>query len=167
MWIAADQEPEEIQEQISWILRTSPSARRYGEVAEEWGIFDHSGFCGYQVSEWSSLDTVSLVTRGIAEHGPAYAEWVEFVGDTASELLDEERFRDHYEGTFDTLEAYVEYILEEAGFYSELDRALEGIPEDLRRHIEVDVEGIAEEWGQGLHVVETRDGRVHVFDGRG
>jgi hypothetical protein len=32
MWIAADQEPEEIQEQIAWILRTSPAARRYGEV---------------------------------------------------------------------------------------------------------------------------------------
>lgn len=166
MWVAADQEPEEIHEQIAWILRTSPTARRYGEVAEEWGIFDHSGFCGYNVSEYANLDTASLVAKGIAEHGEAYAEWVEYVGDTAEELLDAESFHDHYEGTFDSLEEYVEHILEETGFYSELDRALEIIPEDLRRHIQVDVEGIAEEWGQGLYVAETRDGKVHVFDGR-
>ncbi|MGH7869940.1 MAG: antirestriction protein ArdA [Candidatus Dormibacteraceae bacterium] len=166
-WIAADQEPEAIHEQIAWILRTSPAARRYGEVAEEWGIFDYSGFGGYRVGEYANLDTVSLVARGIAEHGPAYAEWVEYVGETADELLDDESFRDHYEGTFDSLEAYVEYILEETGFYRELERALEVVPEDLRRYIEVDVKGIAEEWGQGLHVVETEDGRVWVFDGRG
>ncbi|MCA1604024.1 MAG: antirestriction protein ArdA [Acidobacteria bacterium] len=167
MWVAADQEPEAIQEQIAWILRTSPATQRYGEIAEEWGIFDYSGFCGYRVDEYASLDTVSLIARGITEHGSAYAGWVEYVGDTSQELLDEESFHDHYEGTYDSLEAYVEYILEETGFYSELDRALAGIPEDIRRYIEVDVEGIAEEWGQGLHVVEAEDGRVHVFGGRG
>lgn len=164
MWIAADQEPDEIHEQIAWLLQTSPAARRYGDVAEEWGIFDYAGFGGYRVSEYASLDTVSLVGQGIAEHGPAYAEWVAYVGDTAGELLDDESFRDHYEGTYDSLEDYVEYILEETGFYSELDRALDVLPEDLRRHVRVDVEGLAEEWGQGLHVVETRDGRVFVFD---
>lgn len=167
MWVAADQEPDEIHEQIAWILRTSPATRRYGDIAEEWGIFDYSGFCGYRVEEYSSLDTVSLVARGIAEHGSAYAEWVEYVGDTAGELLDDESFRDHYEGTYDSLKGYVEYLLEETGFYDQLDRALEVIPEDLRRYIEVDVAGIAEEWGQGLHVVEAEGGRVHVFDGRG
>jgi len=88
---------------------------------------------------------VSLVARGIAEHGEAYAEWVEYVGDTSGELLDAENFHDHYEGTFDSLEGYVEYILEETGFYSELDRALEVFPEELRRNIKVDLEGIAEE----------------------
>lgn len=167
MWIAADQEPAEIHEQIAWILRTSPATRRYGDIAEEWSIFDYSGFSGYRVSEYASIDSVSRIARGIAEHGPAYAEWVEYVGDTTSELLDDEHFRDHYEGTYDSLEAYVEYILEETGFYELLDKALEGIPGDLRRYIEVDVKGIAEEWGQGLWVVETQDGRVYVFDGRG
>lgn len=40
MWIAVYQEPEEIQERIAWILRTSPTTRRYGDIAEEWGIFE-------------------------------------------------------------------------------------------------------------------------------
>lgn len=158
VWMDATLDPDELRDAIQFMLRNG-----YVPGAEEWGIFDHSGFCGYQVSEWSSLDTVSLVARGIAEHGPAYAQWVEYVGDTSGELLDDERFRDHYEGTFDSLEDYVEYVLEETGFYSELDRALEVVPEDLRRHIEVDVEGIAEEWGQGLHVVEGEGGGVMVF----
>lgn len=163
MWIDADQEPDELQEQIGWILRTSPTARSEGTVAEEWAIFDHDGFCGYQVSEWSSLDTVSLVGKGIAEHGEAYAAWVAYVGDTAGELLDEGRFQDAYLGTWDSPGEYVQDVLSETGFYEQLERALVALPEDMRRHISVDVGGIAEEWEQGLHVVEAASGGVYVF----
>jgi antirestriction protein len=166
MWIDANREPEELHERISWILRTSPAARAWGEPAEEWGIFDHSGFCGYAVSEWSSLDTVSLVARGIAEHGAAYAAWVSYVGDTSGELLEDERFRDHYLGEWSSLADYVEHVLDETGVDGGLDEALQAIPEDLRRHVRVDVDGLAQEWEQGLHVVEGAGGNVWVFDAR-
>ena len=125
------------------------------------------GSAGYQVSEWSSMETVSLVAQGIAEHGPAYAAWVEYVGDMAGELLDDERFQDAYLGTWDSLGEYVQDVLSETGFYEQLDEALKIIPEELRRHVQVDVDGIAEEWEQGLHVTEATGGRVYVFDGRG
>lgn len=32
--------------------------------------------------------------------------------------------------------------------------------------MKVDTEGIAEEWAQGLHLVERRGGKVMVFDAR-
>jgi antirestriction protein len=80
--------------------------------------------------------------------------------------IDDEAFRDYYEGEWDSLTDYVEYMLEEAGFYQALDGALQVLPEDIRRHVAADVEAIAQEWAQGLHVAETPDGRVWVFDGR-
>jgi antirestriction protein len=166
VWIDADQEVDELRERVGWLLLTSPTARAHREVAEEYGIFDYSGFGGYQVSEWSSLETVALIAQGIAEHGLAYAAWVEYVGDTAGALIDDDAFRDHYEGEWDSLTDYVEHMLDETGFHQLLDDALQALPEDLRRHVKVDTEGIAEEWEQGLHVVEAPGGRVWVFDAR-
>lgn len=46
----------------------------------------------------SSFDTVNPIAQGIAEHGEAYAAWVSYVGDTSGELLEPERFQDHYLG---------------------------------------------------------------------
>jgi hypothetical protein len=41
---------------------------------------------------------------------------------------------------------------------------LQTLPKDLRRHVTVDVEGIAKEWAQGLHVVDSSGGWVWAFD---
>jgi antirestriction protein len=81
-------------------------------------------------------------------------------------ILTDEAFQDHYEGEWDSLEDYVEYVLQETDFYRSLDEALERVPEDLRRHVKVDLEGIAEEWEQGLYVAEAPGGMVWVFDAR-
>ncbi len=51
-------------------------------------------------------------------------------------------------------------------FYGSLDEVLERLPEDLQHYVTVDVEGIAEEWGQTLHVAEAPGGKVWVFDTR-
>lgn len=161
-WMDATLEPDELHAAAQLMLRTSDTPS-----AEEWSIMDHDDFGGYEVSEWSSFDTVSLIARGIAEHGAAYAAWVNYVGDTSGELLEPERFRDHYLGEWDSLSDYVEDVLQEMGFYGNLDEALARIPEDLRHYVKVDVEGIAEEWEQGLHVVEGNNSKVFVFDARG
>jgi antirestriction protein len=92
---------------------------------------------------------------------------VNYVGDTSGVLVEPERFRDHYLGEWDALSDYVEDVLQETDFYECLDKALEAFPEDLRRYVKVDVEGIAEDWEQGLHVVERDGGGVWVFDARG
>lgn len=161
VWLDATLNPDELENAVAFMLRNSPS-----RDAEEYAIFDADEFGGYHVGEYVSLKTVSRVAQGVAAHGPAFAEWVELVGEQSDELLTDEAFQDHYEGEWDSLEDYVAYILDETGFTSELDRALAGLPEDLRRHVTVDTEGIAEEWAQGLHVVERGDGKVMVFDAR-
>jgi antirestriction protein len=161
VWLDATLEPDELGNAIAFMLRNSPSRN-----AEEYAIFDHDDFGGFQVSEYANLNTVSRIAQGVAEHGPAFAEWVELVGEQSDELLTDEAFHDHYEGEWDSLEDYVEYMLDETGFSAEVERALAGLPEDLRRYIKVDLEGIAEEWEQGLHVMERGDGRVWVFDAR-
>jgi antirestriction protein len=158
-WLDATLEPDELHAAVRFMLRTSDTPG-----AEEWSIMDYDDFGGYEVSEWSSFATVSLIAQGIAEHGGAYAAWVNYVGDTSGELLEPERFRDHYLGEWESLENYVEDVLQESGFFERLDEAL---PEDLRRYVKVDVEGIGEEWEQGLYVVERPEGGVWVFDARG
>jgi hypothetical protein len=49
---------------------------------------------------------------------------------------------------------------------NELSARVAGLPEDLRRYVQVDVEGIAEEWGQYLHVADADGGKVWVYDAR-
>jgi antirestriction protein len=161
VWLDATLDPDELYQAIQFMVRNG-----YTPDAEEWGIFDHDEFGGFEVSEYADLKTVSRVAQGVAAHGPAYTAWVELVGADSEELLTEDSFRDHYEGEFESTADYVEYFLQETDFYGQLEEALSGIPEDLRRYVKIDVEGIAEEWGQGLHVVETGGGKVWVFDGR-
>lgn len=161
VWLDATLDPDELENAVAFMLRNSPS-----RDAEEYAIFDADEFGGYNVSEYVNLKTVSRIAQGVAAHGPAFAEWVDLVGEQSDELLTDEAFQDHYDGEWDSLEDYVAYALDETGFSGELDRALAGLPEDLRRYVKVDTEGIAEEWAQGLHVVERGDGKVWVFDGR-
>lgn len=157
-WMDATLEPEELHAAVQFMLRNSDTPG-----AEEWSIFDHQDFGGYEVSEWSSFATVGLVAQGVAEHGAAYAAWVNHVGDTSGELLEPERFSDHYLGEWESLSDYVEDVLQEIDFYRNLDEALQRVPEDLRQYVKVDVKGIADEWGQGLYVVDAPGGKVWVF----
>ena len=70
-------EPDELHAATQFMLRSD-----YTPGAEEWAIVDYEGFGAYKVDEWTSFMTVSLIAQGIAEHGEAYAAWVEYVGDT-------------------------------------------------------------------------------------
>ncbi|WP_163513576.1 antirestriction protein ArdA [Fodinicola acaciae] len=161
-WLDATLEPDELHDAVQFILRNG-----YHADAEEWAILDHSDFCGFELDEYASFAAVSRIARGIATHGEAFAHWVGYVGETDEELLTDEAFQDHFEGEYDSLEGYVEYILSETGFYTELEQALAVIPEDLRRYVKLDTTGVAEEWNQGLHVIDADSGRVLVFDARG
>jgi antirestriction protein len=152
-------EPEELEAATQFLLRNSLTPG-----AEEWAVMDYDGFGGYKVEEWTSFSTISLIAQGVAEHGDAYAAWVEYVGDTSGRLLEPEAFYEDYQGEFDSVHDYVEQYLEETGIQQELDRALEVIPESIRRYVQVDVEMMARDWEiEGLHVVEATGGGVWVF----
>jgi antirestriction protein len=158
VWMNATLEPDELDAATQFMLRGS-----HTPGAEEWAIMDYEGFGGYKVDEWTSFSTISLIAQGISEHGEAYAAWVGYIGDTSGVLWEPDAFHEHYEGEFDSVRDYVEYILKETGTYEELDRALEVFPESIRRYVQVDTDTMARDWEiEGLHVVENGSG-VWVF----
>lgn len=78
-WIDADQDPEDIHEEVQAMLKESPMAQRYGEVAEEWAIHDYEGFFGVEISEHDSFERVSKIARLLAGERPAVAAY--FIGE--------------------------------------------------------------------------------------
>jgi antirestriction protein len=128
--------------------------------AEEWGIFDYDDFAGIELGEYESFGVISRIANGIAEHGEAFGHWAAYMGSESTEELD--RFEDHNRGEWESFKAYVEDYLEETEFY----RFLEGLPEDMRGYIEVDVEQIARDWEADYLVAELSNGRVAVLETR-
>jgi antirestriction protein len=155
VWLDATLDAEELHQAVQFMLRNG-----YDRNAEEWAIMDYDDFCGLNLGEYESLEVVSRIAKGIAEHGEAFARWVEYVGERSAEALD--RFEDHYLGKYDSAEEYAEYILEETESYRYLDE----IPESLRMYAKFDTEQMGRDMEIELHVVEASDRGVHVFDPR-
>lgn len=152
-WFDATREASELELATKFMLRSSRTPH-----AEEWGIFDYNEFYGADLSEYESFETISRIAQGIAEHGEAFGHWAAYVGTESTEQI--ERFEDHYRGEWDSFEAYVRDYLEETGFY----QFLEGVAEDMRGYVEVDVEQIARDWTSDYHTVTLQNGRTCVFD---
>jgi antirestriction protein len=154
-WVDADQEPDGIWDRINEILRTAPDPG-----AEEWAIFDHEGFGALQLSEYESVERISKLGRGVAEHGEAFAAFANFLGPDEDELL--EQFEDCYQGRWQSTEAYTENLLGEVGVDQMLD---ETVPESLRPYVRVDVETLARdmECEGSLLAVEASEGGLFLF----
>jgi antirestriction protein len=130
--------------------------------AEEYGIFDYEGFGPVRIGEYESLDTVSMIGQGIAEHGMAYAHWTALVG--TADLEEAAEFEDAYLGRWDSVKAYAEELLDDFGIERDITAA---VPEHLQPYVNVDVEGFARdlELGGDIRVSTGHDG-VYIFDGR-
>ena len=154
-WFAADREAEELEKEIAFMLASSPEP-----IAEEWAIHDHEGFGLAHISEHESLETVSRLARGIAEHGLAFAAWA------ALQSNDEEalgRFENAYLGNWESLEEYADELL--CGL--DLHEAQKLLPESIRPYLVLDIEAFARdlELGGDAITVKAPDGSVWVFDG--
>ena len=138
------------------MLRTSP-----GPGAEEWAIHDYEGFGPLRLEEYESLETVSAVALGIAEHGPAFAHWAALIGTNDNESP--AHFEDAYLGHWDSLTAYAEEFLNDIGVYRQIE---ESLPDHLQPYVTIDVEGMARdmEFGGQITTSEGDDG-VYIFDG--
>ena len=161
-WLEADREADELWDDIAAMLAASPTARSTGEVAEDWGIFDYENFGPLKVGEQETVAWVTAVARGIGEHGPAFGAWADVVED--EELLG--GFADAYLGEYESIEAYAEQLVDDLGYERALDEAL---PEHVRRYVEINVAGLAQDlWLSGdVHVYQQEGGGVWLFDGRG
>jgi len=68
VWIFADQDADDIQEEISEMLAASADPG-----AEEWAIHDYEGF-PIRLGEWESVGWLAALGQAIAEHGPDAVE---------------------------------------------------------------------------------------------
>ncbi|WP_415288137.1 antirestriction protein ArdA [Brevundimonas sp. S1H14] len=148
-WIDADQDADQIRDEIAAMLARSPV-----EDAEEYAIHDYGGFEGVTISEYASIDSVARMAAFISEHGALGAGLLkQFSGDMDQA---ESTLEDCYHGQFASLADYMEELTTESVT----------IPEALRYY--VDWEGMARdaEMGGDLFTIETAYGEVHVFSNR-
>lgn len=160
-WIDADVDPEVMQDGIDTMLSASPTARATGERAEEWAIHDYDGFGPIRIDEHEALSSIARWTDGIERHGAAYAAWIAHVGERSDEAI--EQFEDRYQGLWESVEAYAEYMLDELDAHGVVNEA----PEWLQPYLNIDVQGFARdlEIGGDIVTAETPEGGVWVWSG--
>jgi antirestriction protein len=154
-WLAADVEAADLFAGVQAMLAASPEPR-----AEEWAIHDYEEFGGLPLSEYESLEHVSAVARGIAEHGAAFAAWAAHRGVSDDKLS--ETFDQAYLGRYASLAEYAEQLADDLGWQQELD----ALSDPLAPYVRFDAEAFARDLDYGGDVFTTDDGAggVHVFD---
>lgn len=138
-WIELEgKSEEEILSAIVEMLKESPSAEKYGDIAEEWAIHDFE-LEGVQISEYESLSTIVTLVEALIEHGEAFAIYYNISSDLGEAV---EKFEESYRGKYDSLLDYATELFDEV--YAD------SIPENLRSYI--DYEAFARDLGfDGYH----------------
>jgi antirestriction protein len=149
-WIAADQTPEDILDEIQGMLASSPESG-----AEEWSIHDYDGFGSLQMGEAESLVRISAIAAGITKHGPAFSAWLAY--DSSRDPNEPKAFTDAYRGEWESLRAYAEGYAESTGLHRAAERA--GSP-----YIRVDVDALHRDLKMDVYAVPSSDDTVYVFD---
>ena len=148
-WIDADQDADQIRDEIAAMLARSPV-----KDAEEYAIHDYEGFEGVTISEYAGIDTVARMGAFIAEHGALGAGLLEQFGGDMEQA--ESTLEDCYHGQFASLADYMEELTTESVT----------IPEALRYYVDWDAMARDAEMSGDLFTIETAHGEVHVFSNR-
>ncbi|MEA5578636.1 antirestriction protein ArdA [Anabaena sp. UHCC 0451] len=85
LWIDATQDPEDIQDDINWMLSWSPMSD--DETCEEWAIHDYENFHEFSLGENKSLDYVSKLAQALdnASDSAAMAAWLNYAKDPVND----------------------------------------------------------------------------------
>ncbi len=143
-WIDADQTAEEIQAEISEMLKGSPEP-----FAEEWAIHDYEGFEGIRLDEYESIGKVAELARLIHEHGEAFAAYAGYVG---LDYATAEGLEEAYSGEWGSEEEFAEDLMREC----------HEIPEHLEFYI--DYEKFARDlFINDYYSAESSKGGIFVF----
>lgn len=153
-WIDATAGEPAVWNEIHRMLRTSPVG-----PAEEWAIHDYEGFGPLRLDEYESISHVCQVATGIADYGIEFAVWAEVL-DRAEWDDQLEAFEDHFEGEYDSYEAFGEQILDMLGF--DLDNLESVVPEALLPYVTIDVTGFGQGWASAVRHAWF-EGRLYVF----
>ena len=149
-WIDADQDVDAVWAEIEAMLAASPEPG-----AEEWAIHDYEGFGPLRLSEYESIERVVAIARGIAEHGPAFAAWMDY--DNSRDPTDVTAFEDAYRGEWPSLRDYAEDWAESTGLDDLAEKC--GSP-----YIHVDIDLLERDLEIEMTVVDTPDHGVWLFD---
>ena len=115
---------DDIYDRINEILKASPTAKKYGEPAEEWAIHDFE-LGGIRISEYEDLETIVTIVECLMEHGEPFAIYYNDVDDLETA---QSQFEDAYQGEYDTFLAYATEIFDELYVHS--------IPKNLQYYID-------------------------------
>jgi antirestriction protein len=149
VWIDATQDVDELQDAVKAMLERSPEP-----IAEEFAIHDYEEFGPVHLDEFTSLDIVSRVANGLAEHGPAFGHWAEYVRFGEDDM---DRFDEVYQGCWESLAAWAEDIVDDLG-----GNTLEAIPEWLQPYVSISFEQLGRDMAMDYVTAEDDDG-VHVY----
>lgn len=150
-WINANQDAEDLHAAIQHMLERSREP-----IAEEWAIHDYEGFGPLHLSEYESIDHISQIAQGIAEHGIAFAHWAEHLESNEWQHLD--RFEDSFIGHWSSRAEFAESFLEDTGV--DVDSLVD---EHLQSYVTFDIDAYARDLSYDFHIAEDKDG-VYVFD---
>jgi antirestriction protein len=72
---------------------------------------------GISIPEFSSLEYVSLLATEIKRHEAAFSLYVDYYGYSSFEEVGQaiEKFAEHYQGAFESVEDYVQHYYKESG----------------------------------------------------
>lgn len=148
-WINADQDADQIGDEIAAMLAHSPI-----EGAEEYAIHDYEGFEGISISEHAGIDSVARMAAFIAEHGVLGVGLLEQFGGDMDQA--DTALQDCYHGRFASLADYMEELTTESVT----------IPEALRYYVDWEAMARDAEMSGDLFTIESAHGEVHVFSSR-
>ena len=131
-WIDATLGTPEIHRRIQAMLAASPEPG-----AEEWAIHDYENFGPLRLGEYETIEHVAAIAEHIQKHGEAFAAWLDFTNFDQTEW---HYFDDAYLGEYDSLEAYIDHLIDDLGYEQLLD---ERIPESIRPYVQLDREQMA------------------------
>ena len=137
--VDAAQDAEAIHAGISAML-----ARSKEPIAEEWAIHDYENFGSLRLGEWESIEHISQIGQGIAEHGPAFAAWAALT-DQAEWDEKLEQFDDVFLGEWSSARDYADSMLHDLGI------DLDEIGTDfIRPYLYIDLDAFARDLSHDL-----------------
>jgi len=147
VWIDATLDMDDIQEQVSQMLKATP----LDEEAEEYAIHDYEGFGAYKVSEYEGLESVHEVACFLEEFGEVAGDVLSHFGDNLEDAR--KALEENYVGCYSSLADYAEEITTQTS----------EIPKHLEYYIDYERMGRDTEMSGDIFTVETGYQEVHVF----
>jgi antirestriction protein len=150
VWLDANREPEELQASINMMLAASRE-----DVAEEFAIHDYEQWGPVHLDEYTSLDAISRVADGLAEHGAAFGHWAEYVRFGEDDL---DRFEEVYQGCWESLAKWAEDVVDDLGATEQL----EAVSDWLQPYVSIDFESLGRDMAMDYYTAEDHEG-LHIY----